>query len=82
MTAEPLIEIDTGTARIPFGTGLEPGWARVVVPITGVSDAVTIRALDAVDLVRVTAFDPVPAVALPADHGPVRFAPDALCPPP
>ena len=80
-TTAPLIEIDTGTVKIPFGAGLEPGWARVVVPVDGVGDDVTIRALDAVDLVRVTAFEPVPAIALPVDHGPVRFDPDTLCPP-
>ena len=66
---------------IPFGEGLLPGWARVVVPVNGIGDAVTIRALGVVDLVRVTAFEPLPGVALPVDHGPVRFAPDALCPP-
>jgi hypothetical protein len=81
-TTAPLIEIETGTAKIPFGAGLEPGWARVVVPVVGMDDAVTIRALDAVDLVRVTAFEPVPGITLPVDHGPVRFAPETFCPPP
>ncbi len=80
-TKAPLIEIDTGTARVPFGSGLEPGWARVVVPVGGVDGATTIRALGDVDLVRATAFEPLPAVTLPIDHGPLRFAPDALCPP-
>lgn len=81
-TTAPLIEIDTGTGRIPFGAGLEPGWARVVVPVSGVGDQVAIRALGDVDLVRVTAFEPLPGVTLPVDHGPVRLEPDALCPPP
>ena len=80
-TTGPLIEIDTGTTKIPFGAGLEPGWARVVVPVGGVDGATTIRALGDVDLVRATAFEPLPAVPLPVDHGPVRFAPGALCPP-
>ncbi len=79
-TTAPLIEIDTGTAKIPFGAGLEPGWARVVVPVDGVGDAVTIRALADVDLVRVTAFEPLAGVTLPVDHGPVRFAPDDAVP--
>ncbi len=35
-TTAPLIEIDTGTgAGVTFGQGLEPGWARVVVPVDG-----------------------------------------------
>ena len=81
-TTGPLIEVDTGTGRIPFGAGLEPGWARVVVPVSGVGDQVAIRALGDVDLVRVTAFEPLPGVSLPVDQGPIRLEPDALCPPP
>ncbi|MFL5673382.1 MAG: hypothetical protein ACJ779_00090 [Chloroflexota bacterium] len=79
-TDEPLIEVDTGSGRTSFGDGLAPGWARVVVPVTGVGDAVTIRALADVDLVRATAFDPVDGLPLPAADGPVRLAPAALCP--
>jgi hypothetical protein len=81
-TTAPLIEIDTGSDRVPFGAGLAPGWARVVVPVSGVGDQAAIRALGDVDLVRVTAFEPLPGVALPVDHGPVRLDPDALCPQP
>jgi hypothetical protein len=80
-TTSPLIEIDTGPGSVPFGAGLDPGWARVVVPLNGVGDQVAIRALGDVDLVRATAFEPLPGVALPVDHGPVRFDPPALCPP-
>jgi hypothetical protein len=77
----PLLEIDTGDATIPIGVGSLPGWARAVVPIDGVDDRLAIRALAGVDLVRVTAFEPLPGVALPARDGPVRLAPDDLCPP-
>jgi hypothetical protein len=52
------------------------------VPVDGVGDEVAIRALGEVDLVRVTAFEPLPGVTLPIDHGPVRLDPGALCPPP
>ncbi len=83
-TTAPLIEIDTGAGAAPvaFGEGLEPGWARVVVPVDGVGDDVTIRGLSDVDLLRVTAFEPLPGVTLPVDHGPVRFEPGTLCPTP
>jgi len=78
---EPLIEVDTGTQRVTFGAGLLPGWARVVVPVTGIDEGVAVRALADVDLVRATAFDRLDGVQLPASNGPVRLAPDALCPP-
>jgi hypothetical protein len=83
-TSAPLIEIDTGagTAPVPFGQGLEAGWARVVVPVEGVGDDATIRGLAEVDLLRVTAFEPLPGVSLPVDQGPVRFDPATLCPTP
>jgi hypothetical protein len=80
-TTEPLIEIATATGTTRFGAGLAPGWARVVVPVGGVDVATAIKALGDVDLVRVTAFEPLPGVALPAEQGPVRLEPDVLCPP-
>ena len=79
-TTAPLIEIETAAGPVPFGAGLKPGWARVVVPLSGVGDAVAIRALGDIDLVRVTAFDPLPGVTLPVAQGPVRLDPGALCP--
>jgi hypothetical protein len=83
-TSVPLIEIDTGSGAAPvtFGQGLEAGWARVVVPVDGVGDDMTIRGLADVDLLRVTAFEPLPGVTLPVDSGPVRFDPATLCPTP
>jgi hypothetical protein len=81
VTTAPLIEIDGGRGPIQFGMGLEPGFARVVVPVDGVGDGFAVRALGDVDLLRVTAFEPLPGVALPVDHGPVRFDPSTLCPP-
>jgi hypothetical protein len=80
-TVAPLIAIDTGTSTTTFGAGLEPGWARVVVPVSAVAGTLAIRALGDVDLVRVTSFDPLAGVTLPADHGPVRLAPDDVCGP-
>jgi hypothetical protein len=81
-TVAPLIQIDTGSGATEFGAGLEPGWARVVVPVSGVDGTLAIRALGDVDLVRVTAFDPLPGVTLPAGNGPVRLATDDVCPQP
>jgi hypothetical protein len=80
-TTQPLIEIDTGAGTSRFGAGLAPGWARVVVSLAGVGDEVAIRALGDVDLVRVTAFEPLLGVPLPVQQGPARLEPDALCPP-
>ena len=54
---------------------------RVVVPVTGIDEGIAVRALADVDLVRATAFDRLDGVQLPASNGPVRLAPDALCPP-
>ena len=78
----PLLEIETGGATVPIGAGSLPGWARAVVPVDGVDEGTAIRALAAVDLVRVTAFEPLPGVSLPARDGPIRLDPDQLCPPP
>jgi hypothetical protein len=81
-TTAPLIQIDSANGPVEFGKGLEPGWARVVVPVDAVDDATAIRGLGDVDLVRVTAFSPLPGVELPARQGPVRLDPGALCPAP
>jgi hypothetical protein len=80
-TAGPLIELETRSGGTPLGAGLAPGWARFVVPVSGIDGAVAIRALTDVDLVRVTAFEPLPGVSLPADDGTVRLTPETLCPP-
>ncbi len=82
MTTSPLIQIESEDGPVDFGTGLEPGWARVVVPVDGVDDRTAIRGLGDVDLVRVTAFSPLPGVELPAANGPVRLDPGDLCPTP
>lgn len=75
----PLVAIETGTGRVLFGEGLLPGPARAVVPVVGVDDRVAVTALGSVDLVRVTAFEPLPGLAIPAGDGPVRWAPDVFC---
>ena len=73
------LSLIANTAPVAFGEGLEAGWARAVVPVAGVGDDVTIRGLADVDLLRVTAFEPLPDVTLPVDKGPVRFDPAELC---
>ena len=77
-----IIQIESRSGRVDFGSGLAPGWARVVVPVNGVDDATVIRGLGDVDLVRVTAFSQLPGVELPAGQGPVRLDPGAMCPAP
>ncbi|HEY8989893.1 MAG TPA: hypothetical protein VIM39_12790, partial [Candidatus Limnocylindrales bacterium] len=62
------------------GQGLPPGPARIVVQVAGVDDHVAIDALVPFDLVRVTAFEPLPDVALPVNEGPVRLSPSTFCP--
>ena len=75
----PLIEVDSGDATVTFGAGLMPGPARVVVPVSGIDDRVAVTARSEVDLVRFTAFEPLPGLALPASEGPARWAPDDFC---
>ena len=77
----PLGSIETGSSSVSFGLGLPPGWARIVVPVSGVDDRVTIVADQSLDLLRVTAFEPVPGVGPGLSDGPVRVDPAAFCGP-
>jgi hypothetical protein len=65
----------------PFGAGLGPGPARIVVPVEGVDDRVAITATSALDLVRITGFEPLADLALPTRDGPARFDTATFCPP-
>jgi hypothetical protein len=78
----PLGTVTTTIGQARFGQGLPPGPARIVVPVAGVDDRVAIDALAPFDLVRVTAFEPLPDIALPVSEGPVRLSPSTFCPPP
>jgi hypothetical protein len=78
---EPLGMVEAGTTPVSFGLGLPPGWGRVVIPVQGVDDQVTIIATHSVDLLRVTAFEPVPGFGPGLPNGPVRVDPDAFCGP-
>jgi hypothetical protein len=67
----------------PLGTIATPaGPARVVIPVDGAGGQNVITAAAPFDLVRVTAFEPVPGLDLPAGIQPVRWSPAAFCPPP
>jgi hypothetical protein len=81
VSPDPLGEIVTRSGRTAFGRGLPAGPARVVVPVDGVDDQVAIVASAPLDLVRITAFEPVPDLALPIADGPIRLSPDTFCPP-
>jgi hypothetical protein len=78
--ADPLGTISTALGRVSFGQGLPPGPARIVVPVTGVDDRVAIQAQAPFDLIRVTAFDPLPDLSLAVHDGPVRLSPATFCP--
>lgn len=75
----PSGSIETGTSSTTFGSGLAPGWARIVVPIAGVDDRLNILARNSLDLLRVTAFEPLPDVAVGITTGPVRLDAAAFC---
>jgi hypothetical protein len=77
----PLGSIETGSSSVSFGLGLPPGWARIVLPVSGVDYRVTIVADQSLDLLRVTAFEPVPGVGPGLSDGPVRVDPAAFCGP-
>lgn len=72
--------VSTSLGRTAFGQGLRPGLARLVVPVDGVDERVTIAAATPFDLVRITAFEPLRDLALPVRDGPVLLQPDHLCP--
>lgn len=74
--------ITTGSGTETFGQGLPPGPARLVVPVDGVDDRLVISAAGTLDLVRVTGFEPLADLALPASDGPVRLPPSVFCPAP
>lgn len=76
---EPLITITTGGVAHDFGVGLEPGPARVVIPVTGVDGSVTIEALGDVDLIRMTGFESMPNLAGGVTSGPFMISPAAFC---
>jgi len=78
--AEPIIEVETDGGTVPFGQRLLPGSARVVVAVNGLGPTFAIKALGDVDLVRVTAFDPVAELAPSVQTGPVRLSPQQFCP--
>ena len=79
---EPLGTIATPSGPVPFGLGLPAGPARVVIPIDGVGAQNVITAAAPFDLVRLTAFEPIAGLDVPAGVRPVRWSPTALCTPP
>ena len=74
--------VTTGSTVVPIdGRGTSGlGWEYVDVP--GVSDGVTITALEDVGVLELTGFGPWPGTALPGGDGPFVVRPDALCEPP
>ena len=81
LTTAPLGEVVTTLGTTPFGKGLPAGPARIVVPVAGVADDVSVVASSEVDLVRVTGFEAAPDVPLSISQGPVRLDPAQLCGP-
>jgi hypothetical protein len=75
----PLGTVETGLGTTPFGAGLPPGWARAIAPVDGVDERVRVVASGPVDLLRFTAFEPLPDVGGTVPDGPLRLDPETFC---
>jgi hypothetical protein len=77
--ATSALRVTSGGASSEVGPGLLPGFHRLTVPLhAGLAGDLTIEALQPLDLIRVTAFSPLPGVE--ASDGPMLMATDAWCP--
>jgi hypothetical protein len=73
----PAVRVAVGDEAVGLGRNLGPGPHRLTMPLDGLRGELRIEAVRPLDLVRVTAFSPLPGIAPP--DGPALMTTDAWC---